>query len=234
MDEEFAEKNKYIAKMEAMIRKHKVQVTHVFDSSPAGLVESIDKAAKDSGADMVSKADAVGAMEHDRAGERGAGLGAAFVRARAGVALNPAGDVCDGSEEAGRLNWLGKMVVAADVEALHPHLRHRMRGQRDDGLCVSLLAQPQRGRVTIEHRHRNIHENEVVVAVHRFFNALGTVHHAVDGGAPTREQALDQELIVERIFHEQNFKPLENIVGHIFHRPQARASSGVGRGAGAA
>jgi nucleotide-binding universal stress UspA family protein len=54
LDTELEEKNKQIAKIEEKIRKHHVQVSHVFDSTPGALIDSIERAARDKGADMVS------------------------------------------------------------------------------------------------------------------------------------------------------------------------------------
>lgn len=54
IDEELEQKNKQFARLESEIRKRNVSVSHVLDSSPGGLIESIEKAAKDNGADMIS------------------------------------------------------------------------------------------------------------------------------------------------------------------------------------
>jgi nucleotide-binding universal stress UspA family protein len=54
IDAETEEKNKRLEKIEAIVRKRQVPVRHIFDASPQGLIDSIDKAAKDTGADMVS------------------------------------------------------------------------------------------------------------------------------------------------------------------------------------
>jgi len=54
IDEEFVQKNQQVQKFEALLRKRDINVSHVFDTSPEGLIESIERAAKDSGADMVS------------------------------------------------------------------------------------------------------------------------------------------------------------------------------------
>lgn len=54
MDTAMEEKTKEIEKIETMIRKRNVTVSHIFDSSPGGLIESIDRAAQDTGSDMVS------------------------------------------------------------------------------------------------------------------------------------------------------------------------------------
>ncbi|HMN69482.1 MAG TPA: universal stress protein [Bdellovibrionales bacterium] len=54
IESEIAFKTKEIEKMEALFRKYDVKATHVVDSSPGDLIESINKAALDTGADMVS------------------------------------------------------------------------------------------------------------------------------------------------------------------------------------
>jgi nucleotide-binding universal stress UspA family protein len=54
IDDELVHKNKQIIKLEEGLRRKKVAVSHVLDTSPSGLVESIERAAQDSGADMVS------------------------------------------------------------------------------------------------------------------------------------------------------------------------------------
>lgn len=54
IDEEWEQKNKKLTHLEDEIRKRHVPVSHVVDSSPGGLIESIEKAAKENGADMVS------------------------------------------------------------------------------------------------------------------------------------------------------------------------------------
>lgn len=54
IDEELAHKTKMIARMENEIRKRNIPVSHILDSSPGGLIESIEKAAKENKADMVS------------------------------------------------------------------------------------------------------------------------------------------------------------------------------------
>lgn len=54
IDDELEQKNRKITKIEDMLRKRGVPVSHVIDSSPAGLIESIERAAKDNDADMVS------------------------------------------------------------------------------------------------------------------------------------------------------------------------------------
>lgn len=54
MDEEMEERTRQIEKIESDLRRQDVPVSHVFDSSPAGLIESINRAASDSGADMIS------------------------------------------------------------------------------------------------------------------------------------------------------------------------------------
>ena len=54
IDEELEQKNKQIERLEREIRKRDVPVSHVLDSSPGGLIESIERAAEDSGADMIS------------------------------------------------------------------------------------------------------------------------------------------------------------------------------------
>jgi len=54
IDEELAQKNKRVEKLEKMLRKRHIDVSHVFDSSPEGLIESIERAAKENDADMVS------------------------------------------------------------------------------------------------------------------------------------------------------------------------------------
>jgi nucleotide-binding universal stress UspA family protein len=52
--EELQRKTKLIEKLELMLRKRGVQVSHILDSTPGDLIESIDKAAHDTGADLVS------------------------------------------------------------------------------------------------------------------------------------------------------------------------------------
>jgi nucleotide-binding universal stress UspA family protein len=54
IDEEIENKNHQIAELERELQQKGVNVSHVFDTSPAGLVEAIDRAAHDCGADMVS------------------------------------------------------------------------------------------------------------------------------------------------------------------------------------
>jgi len=54
IDDEWKEKNRKIMKLEALVSRRKVPVSHVVDSSPGGLIESIEKAAKENGVDMVS------------------------------------------------------------------------------------------------------------------------------------------------------------------------------------
>lgn len=54
MEEESTERNRQIAKIEGELRRKDINVSHVYDTSPAGLIESINKAASDSGADMIS------------------------------------------------------------------------------------------------------------------------------------------------------------------------------------
>lgn len=54
IDEELESKNKQIARIERTLRRRGIGVSHVLDTSPAGLIESIDQAAKESGADLVS------------------------------------------------------------------------------------------------------------------------------------------------------------------------------------
>ena len=43
VDSEIEEKNKQIEKIEAVLRKRHVQVSHIVDSSSGGLIESIEK-----------------------------------------------------------------------------------------------------------------------------------------------------------------------------------------------
>jgi nucleotide-binding universal stress UspA family protein len=54
IDDELEQKNKQVQKLEEQLRKRHINVSHVIDSSPEGLIDSIERAAKDSGADMVS------------------------------------------------------------------------------------------------------------------------------------------------------------------------------------
>jgi nucleotide-binding universal stress UspA family protein len=54
IDDELVQKNKRVEKLEGMLRKRHIGVSHVFDSSPEGLIESIERAAKENDADMVS------------------------------------------------------------------------------------------------------------------------------------------------------------------------------------
>ncbi|MGZ3721416.1 MAG: universal stress protein [Bdellovibrionales bacterium] len=54
IDEELEEKNKQIMRIENALRAKGISVSHVLDTSPAGMIESIERAAHDSGADMVS------------------------------------------------------------------------------------------------------------------------------------------------------------------------------------
>lgn len=54
IDEELARKTKDIEKLEAAIRKKGVTVSHVIDSAPIGLIDSINNTVKDKGVDMVT------------------------------------------------------------------------------------------------------------------------------------------------------------------------------------
>jgi nucleotide-binding universal stress UspA family protein len=54
MDEDREAKEKQLLKLESQIRTRKVKVSHVIDSSPGGLVDTIEKAAKDHQADMIA------------------------------------------------------------------------------------------------------------------------------------------------------------------------------------
>lgn len=54
LDTDLEEKNKQIARIEGKIRRHGVKVSHVFDSSPGALIDSIERAAEEKDADMVS------------------------------------------------------------------------------------------------------------------------------------------------------------------------------------
>ncbi len=53
-DDERILKDKRIARLEAVVRRHRVPVSHVFDSAPRSLVEGIGRTAEEIGADMVS------------------------------------------------------------------------------------------------------------------------------------------------------------------------------------
>lgn len=63
-DEHYA-KTKRLEKLVAILQRSQVKASHVLDSAPGGLVEGIQRAAKDSGADLISiftQAGAVGAV----------------------------------------------------------------------------------------------------------------------------------------------------------------------------
>ena len=54
IDDELEAKNSRITSIETALRSSGLTVSHIFDTSPEGLVESIERAASDNGADMVS------------------------------------------------------------------------------------------------------------------------------------------------------------------------------------
>lgn len=74
IDAEVLRKQEDIARLERMIEKAGVTVSHILDSSPAGLIESINKAAADEKADMVAVLTKAGPMSSALLGSVARGL----------------------------------------------------------------------------------------------------------------------------------------------------------------
>lgn len=74
VDAELARKTKQIEKLEWMLRKKSVPVSHVLDSSPGDLVESIDRVARENGADMCAVLTHAGAWTATMLGSVARGL----------------------------------------------------------------------------------------------------------------------------------------------------------------